>query len=87
MLVPDHNAIPILAPTVRDYSVSDRQLQDFKAECFESAGCFKTPEEAEREIVSMERDLLGRDPPITINVTPQPTSPAHVDNDFDYDDA
>jgi hypothetical protein len=88
VLVPDQNAIPILAPTIRDYSVSDRQLQDFKAECFEAAGCFKTPEEAEREIDTMERDLLGRDPPITINLTPQLTSPAHDDdNDFDYSHA
>ena len=63
ILRPDSRVELVKAPTLANFSNSLRE--EFLAECFESAGCFKSPAEAEREVVALEESLL-LPAPITI---------------------
>jgi hypothetical protein len=69
ILIPGEHVVMVKTPTICDHFVTDRQLGEFKEECFEAAGCYKTMPEAEREIAALESRLLAPEPMI-INVTP-----------------
>lgn len=74
ILIPGKRVEMVKTPTLAEFSNSLRE--EFLAECIEAAGCFKTPAEAEREVVALDESLL-LSPPITIQTT------AHDDDDSD----
>ena len=57
------------------YSVQE----EFKRACLENAGCFKRPEEAEREIIELEKSLLGER-----NEGARNESDQNSDSDYDF---
>jgi hypothetical protein len=63
LLVPGQRVQLIKTPTFKDeflrgFPVTDQQKDDFLQRCFEKAGCFKSPADADREIEQMEEQLL-----------------------------
>jgi hypothetical protein len=86
ILIPDNNVAYIRTAMLKDFHIADRLLEEFKQECFESAGCYKAPEEVECEIATLERNLLAP-PPITINTSAaKDTGPAASPSSFDDDE-
>ena len=59
VLTPGQNVQMIKVATLRDIPVAHREVDEFRARCIERAGCFKTPEAAEREISALEEKLLS----------------------------
>ncbi len=70
ILRPGQNVEFVKTPTLNEFSDSLRG--EFLQECFESAGCFKNPEQAEREVNDLEESLLARER-IVINTVSQIT--------------
>jgi hypothetical protein len=49
----------VKAPTLQEFPISEAAREgEFKAACFERAGCFKSPEEADLEVRVLEESLL-----------------------------
>jgi hypothetical protein len=67
ILRPDHHVEFVKTPTLNEFPDSLRG--EFLQECFESAGCFKSPEQAEREVSELEESLFARET-IVINTVP-----------------
>jgi hypothetical protein len=85
LLIPGRRVELMRTPDLREFRVAERQVDDFKFECWESAGCFARPDDAEAEIAAMEARLLS--PPV-IDIVPTPIdreadNNADDDNDFD----
>jgi Helicase HerA, central domain/TraM recognition site of TraD and TraG len=60
ILIPDSHVELVKAPTLEDLIITDSLREEFKQACFAASGCFKLPEEAEREVREMdERLILG----------------------------
>ena len=76
ILAPGQLVQMVRVGTLKDFSklITDRHRQEFLAACFESAGCFKSPEEVEREIAALRTKLLSAaNPPIEITSKQTPT--------------
>lgn len=58
ILIPDKRVQSMRALTLRDFSPPDRLREEFKQECREAARCFKTPQDAEQELQTLEENLL-----------------------------
>ena len=58
LLIPDSRVQTIRSLTMRDFDVPDSHRTEFKQACVEAAHCFKSPEEAERELQTLEANLL-----------------------------
>jgi len=58
LLIPAKHVQQIKASTIKEHKISDRRRQEFKEECFERSGYYKTPAEADREVESVETKLL-----------------------------
>jgi hypothetical protein len=65
LLIPGKNVQLLKTPSLREFKVSDQELGDFKYKCFEAAGCYKTPEDADREVAEVEAKLLTEGTPVT----------------------
>ena len=81
VLIPDQRVEFIKAPTLREFPVNNRHLDEFKQQCFESAGFYKTPLEAESEIAALEEELLAPEP-ITVNTTTVNADEPDPDDDY-----
>jgi hypothetical protein len=67
VLLPGQKVQLIKVATLRDLPVSDSQCEEFRQACIDSAGCYKSPAEAEAELVGLEeRLLLEAKPTITV---------------------
>jgi hypothetical protein len=58
ILVPGQIVELVTVPTMQDFPVAETALQNFKEACFENAGCFKSPGEADLEVRVLEESLL-----------------------------
>ncbi|MBX9660388.1 MAG: DUF87 domain-containing protein [Nitrospiraceae bacterium] len=58
ILIPGQNVELVKTPTLEDYEVPYSLQEEFKRSCFSSAGYFKRPSEAEREVLMIEESLL-----------------------------
>jgi hypothetical protein len=65
LLIPGREVELIKVPNLRDVPVSARQVDEFKHACWDTAGCFARPDDAEREIAALEARLLET-PPIEV---------------------
>jgi hypothetical protein len=80
VLIPDRSVEFIKTPTLKEFIVKNRHLEEFKHECFESAGFYKSPVEAEREITTLEAQLLR---PESIIITTNATADKDERDDVD----
>jgi len=71
VLVPGREVQFIKVATLRELPVSGSQCEEFRQACIETAGCYKTPECAEAEVVALEEKLLLEAKP-TITVLADP---------------
>jgi hypothetical protein len=71
LLVPERRVQMIRASTIKEHKISDSRRQEFKEECFERSGYYKTPDEAEREVKGVETKLLEGARTV-IDLTPEP---------------
>jgi len=74
----------IKVATLRELPVTERQCEEFRQSCIEAAGCYKSPERAEAELVALEEKLLSEaKPTITVSLrSPEPVTegePAIID--------
>ena len=46
------------------FKVSDQEQEEYRFKCFEAAGCYKTPDDAELEVAEMEAKLLTEGTPV-----------------------
>ena len=58
ILIPGQNVELVKAPTLQELPISAVTREEFKEACFENAGCFKSPEEADLEVRVLEESLL-----------------------------
>lgn len=58
ILIPGQNVELVKTPTLQELPISEATREEFKAACFEKAGCFKSPEEADLEVRVLEESLL-----------------------------
>jgi hypothetical protein len=58
VLIPGEPVQLIKVATLRELPVSDDQSEEFRHRCIETAGCYKTPREAEAELSGIEEQLL-----------------------------
>ena len=58
VLIPGEKVQLIKVATLRELPVTDNQCEEFRLSCIETAGCYKTPKEAEAELNGMEEQLL-----------------------------
>ena len=58
VLLPGQNVQLIKVATLRDLPVSGSQCEEFRQACIDTAGCYKSPESAEAELVALEEKLL-----------------------------
>ena len=58
ILIPGQNVELVKVPTLQEFPISETTCEEFKEACFESAGCFKSPEEADLEVRVLEESLL-----------------------------
>jgi hypothetical protein len=58
LLIPGQRVELMKTPTLREFCVSASRLDEFKQACWEAAGCFARPEDAEAEIQALEAKLL-----------------------------
>jgi hypothetical protein len=82
ILRPDAKVEFVKTPTLREFDIPESVRTDFLAECYESAGCFKSPIEAEREVAALEKSLLLPPGPIVIDTRAVPD-----DDDSEFFDA
>jgi hypothetical protein len=67
ILIPDRNVQLAKSPTLKDLPVKDRHRTEFLQACMETAGCFKSPREAEIELEALKQKLLApQDEPIVV---------------------
>jgi hypothetical protein len=92
-LAPDQKVEFMRVHDLRDFSVSRQQVEDFRHECFEHTGCFKSPQEVDAQIEALERKLLAPEP-IIIDTKAAPSDPPPspgdrppADDDSDHDPA
>ena len=79
MLSPGQQVQLAKVGTLQDFErkITERHREEFLDACFDSAGCFKTPEEAEQEIATREAELISEtNPPIELSSkqTPKKTN-------------
>ena len=68
VLIPGQNVQLIKVATLRELAVTDRQCEEFRHRCIETAGCYKTPQQAEAELSSLEAKLIAEArPTIVVN--------------------
>jgi len=94
LLIPGQNVQLMRTPDLRDFRVAESHIDEFKHACWEAAGCFARPDDADAEIRALEMKLLA---PPTIEIRPEvieqraplpehsPRSPAPNDPDDDSD--
>ena len=58
VLLPGQKVQLIKVATLRELPVSGSQCEEFRQACIETAGCYKSPESAEAELVALEEKLL-----------------------------
>jgi hypothetical protein len=58
VLLPGQKVQLIKVATLRELPVSGNQCEEFRQACIETAGCYKSPENAEAELVALEEKLL-----------------------------
>ncbi len=58
ILIPDTSVQFAKTPTLIDLPVKDSARREFLQACIEHAGCFKSPQDAEREIGALQEKLL-----------------------------
>src|SRR5439155_15486050 len=58
VLLPGQPVQLIKVATLRELPVTERQCEDFRQTCIETAGCYKSPESAEAELAGLEDQLL-----------------------------
>jgi hypothetical protein len=76
VLIPGQNVHLIRVATLRELPVTESQTEEFRRSCIESAGCYKTPKQAEQELCAMEAQLLSEaSPPIVISSQNTATRP------------
>ena len=84
VLLPGEKVQMIKVATLRELPVTERQCEEFRQSCIEAAGCYKSPEKAEAELVALEEKLLSEaKPTITVSLrSPEPVTegePAIID--------
>ena len=68
VLMPGQNVQLIKVATLRELPVTDLQCEEFRRSCIETAGCYKTPQQAEAELSALEAKLLAEArPTIVVN--------------------
>jgi hypothetical protein len=68
VLIPGQDVQLIRVATLRELPVTHSQTEEFRHSCIETAGCYKTPEQAEAELCGLEAKLLSEaNPPIVIS--------------------
>ena len=91
ILIPDAGVQLAKSPTLKDLPVKDRHRSEFVQACIEAAHCFKSPDQAEREIEGLRHGILfetsnpsyqistpevkSADTPAAIEVTPKASPP------------
>src|SRR2546422_305931 len=63
VLLPGEKVQMIKVATLRELPVTERQCEEFRQSCIEAAGCYKSPERAEAELVALEEKLLSEAKP------------------------
>ena len=58
VLIPGRNVELIKVATLQEFPISKEIREEFKETCIESAGCFKSPKEADEEVRMLEESLL-----------------------------
>ena len=58
VLIPGQNVQLIRVATLRELPVRESQTEEFRQSCIEAAGCYKSPQEAEAELIGLEQTLL-----------------------------
>ncbi len=58
VLIPGENVQLIKVATLRELPIKEAQCEEFRQSCIEAAGCYKTPQQAEAELNSLEETLL-----------------------------
>ena len=58
VLLPGQKVQLIKVATLRNLSVTGSQCEDFRQACIETAGCYKSPESAEAELLALEEKLV-----------------------------
>lgn len=58
ILVPDTPVQLIKVATIQEHEVKDSHREEFKQACYEEAGYYKSPAEADRELNALEQKLL-----------------------------
>ena len=66
VLMPGQNVQLIKVATLRDLPVTDVQCEEFRHQCIETAGCYKTPQQAETELSGLEAKLLSEARPTIV---------------------
>ena len=68
VLMPGQNVQLIKVATLRELPVTNAQCEEFRLNCIETAGCYKTPQQAEAELLGLEAKLLSEArPTIVVN--------------------
>lgn len=83
-LVPGQTVEFMRVDDLRDFPVSRQQVDEFRHECFENAGCFKSPQEVDAEIEALERKLLEPEPPIVNSANEDGTDDDLFDSGPDF---
>src|SRR5260370_32180447 len=58
VLIPGQQVQLIKVATLRELPVSEHQCEEFRHNCIETAGCYKTPQQAAAELNGLEAPLL-----------------------------
>jgi hypothetical protein len=58
VLIPGENVQLIKVATLRELPVTETQTEEFRQNCMDTAGCYKTPQQAEAELNVLEEQLL-----------------------------
>lgn len=75
VLIPGNSVQLIKTSSIREFPIKDRDTLAFKQACMAAAGCYKTPEQAEREIVQLEEKLLTEAKTITLRAAEEEQQP------------
>jgi len=58
ILIPGQTVELVKTPTLEEFPISASLRKEFRHACFDLAGCFKQPQEVERELQRLEEKLL-----------------------------
>ena len=72
VLMPGQNVQLIKVATLRDLPVTESQSEEFRCACIEAAGCYKTPQQAEAELLTLETKLLAEARPTIVVKSGEP---------------